>query len=222
MFRRGQKTYLNGKRALRYPEYAPESERGRDLRITERGEPVLHTPAAEITAASTPALGSPELATLIDDMFATMDVAQGVGLAAPQVGVGLRVFVYDVTDDDDVRHVGHVINPVLAVDAEVDPITDREGCLSVVGAYEDLERPGGASVTGVDRDGKPVRLEATGYLARAFIHECQHLDGVLYFDHLTAEQQADCLAQRDAQRATVLAERHEMALYLGKEPAVYP
>ncbi|WP_425955193.1 peptide deformylase [Xylanimonas sp. McL0601] len=215
--RRRPVTYLLGEPVDDYPAYAPESQRGHALRITEIGEPVLHTPARTVTEFSTP-----ELARLIDDMFATMDVAEGVGLAAPQVGVDLRVFVYDLTDDRGDRHVGAVVNPQLEMDLEADPETEDEGCLSVPGAYVPLVRPGGATIRGVDQNGGPVQLEATGYLARCFIHEAQHLDGVLYWDHLTPEQQADALRQRDEQRADVLANRHEIALELEKTPPEYP
>ncbi|ACZ29397.1 peptide deformylase [Xylanimonas cellulosilytica DSM 15894] len=217
IFRRRPATYVLGERVKDYPAYAPESQRGRVLRITEIGEPVLHTPARPVTE-----LGTPELARLIDDMFTTMDVAEGVGLAAPQVGVDLRVFVYDLTDDAGDRHVGAVVNPELELDLDADPEVEDEGCLSVPGAYAPLERPGGATIRGVDQLGGPVQLEATGYLARCFIHEAQHLDGTLYWDHLTPEQQADALRQRDEKRAEVLAQRREIAIELEKRPAEYP
>jgi peptide deformylase len=215
--RRRPVTYVLGEAVDEYPAYAPESQRGRALRITEIGEDVLHRPARTVTEFSTP-----ELSRLVDDMFATMDAATGVGLAAPQVGVDLRVFVYDLTDDRGDRHVGHVVNPVLEVDLEADVETEDEGCLSVPGAYEPLERPGGATVRGVDKDGAPVQIEATGYLARCFIHEAQHLDGTLFWDHLTPELQADALRQRDEQRAATLAARREVAIELGKTPPDYP
>ncbi|QAY64261.1 peptide deformylase [Xylanimonas allomyrinae] len=215
--RRRPTTYLLGEPVGEYPAYAPESQRGRVLRITEIGEPVLHAPARAVTEFSTP-----ELARLIDDMFATMDVAEGVGLAAPQVGVDLRVFVYDLTDDRGDRHVGAVVNPVLEVGLDAEPQTEDEGCLSVPGAYVPLARPGEASIRGVDQHGAPVQLDATGYLARCFIHEAQHLDGLLYWDHLTSAQQADALRQRDEKRAEVLANRREIAIELEKTPAEYP
>ncbi|AEG43241.1 peptide deformylase [Isoptericola variabilis] len=215
--RRRPVTYLLGEPADPYPAQAPEVRRGRVLRITEIGEPVLHTPARTVTEFSTP-----ELARLIDDMFATMEVAEGVGLAAPQVGVDLRVFVYDLTDEHGDRHVGHVVNPELEVDAEASPETEDEGCLSVPGAYEPLERPGAATIRGVDQHGGPVQLTATGYLARCFIHEAEHLDGTLYWDHLSPELQADALRQRDEERAHVLAGRRELAIELDKVPAEYP
>ncbi|WP_418275014.1 peptide deformylase [Isoptericola jiangsuensis] len=215
--RRRPTTYLQGVAVEQYPAQAPEARRGRALRITEIGEPVLHTPARDVETFSTP-----ELARLIDDMFTTMEVAQGVGLAAPQVGVDLRVFVYDVTDDRGDRHVGHVVNPVLDIDTTAELVTEDEGCLSVPGAYVPLARRSAVSVRGVDQLGAPVQLEATGFLARCYIHECQHLDGVLYWDHLDADGQADALRQRDEERADILAERREIAIELDKRPAEYP
>jgi peptide deformylase len=211
------KIFLNGKRVRFFPDFTPESERGTARRVTEIGEPVLHTPAAPVTE-----FGTPELAALIDDMFASMDVAEGVGLAAPQIGVGLQVFVYDLTDDDDDRHVGHIINPVLTTDASAEPETRDEGCLSVPGAFEPLERPGAATVTGVDMNGRPLTLTAHGYLARCFIHETQHLQGTLYWDHLAPDLQQDALRQRDENRPAILAERREAALEFDKTPPEYP
>ena len=187
------------------------------LRITEIGEPVLHTPARTVEEFSTP-----ELARLIDDLFATMESAQGVGLAATQVGTGLRVFVYDLTDSAGDRHVGHVVNPVLEMDLSAEPETEDEGCLSVPGAYEPLERPGAAAVRGVDQHGAPLQLSGEGYLARFLIHESQPLDGTLYWDHLSADLQADALKQRDTERAQVIAERREIAVELDKTPPDYP
>jgi peptide deformylase len=215
--RRKPVTYLLGEPVEDYPATAPEVARGHVLRITEIGEPVLHEPARTVEKFSTP-----ELARLIDDMFATMESAQGVGLAAPQVGVDLRVFVYDLTDSSGDRHVGHVVNPELEIDPDADPETEEEGCLSIVGAYEPLERPGGAIVRGVDQHGGPVQLSGTGYLARCFIHETQHLDGVLYWDHLDADLQADALEQRDEEREHIIAERREIAIELDKTPPSYP
>jgi peptide deformylase len=122
------------------------------------------------------------LAALIDDMFAAMAVASGVGLAAPQVGVSLAVFVYDCPDGDGQRQVGHVINPVIEVFGE--PDTADEGCLSVPGPYHELERASGATVRGFDKTGAPVEVTGTGYFARCLQHETDHLNGMLYIDRL--------------------------------------
>lgn len=99
--------FVQGRPVESYPPLAPEARRGSVRRITEVGEEVLHKPCRDVTEFG------PDLAALIDDMFLTMYVAEGAGLAANQVGVNLRLFVYDCPDDDGVRHVGHIANPVL-------------------------------------------------------------------------------------------------------------
>lgn len=149
--------------------------------ITLVGEPALHHPCATVTRFDD------ELATLVDDMFASMYEANGVGLAANQIGVGLRVFVYDCPDDDDVRHLGHVVNPTLE---ELAPehrqlVEGEEGCLSVPGPYATLARPDLAIVHGFDRNGEPVTIEGSGFFARCLQHETDHLAGQLYIDRLT-------------------------------------
>ena len=145
--------------------------------VTVAGNPVLHRTSSQVTSFDE------SLATLIDDMFATMTVASGVGLAAPQVGVELAVFVYDCPDADGVQHVGHMVNPqIVSTSAE---LTDgEEGCLSVPGPYHDLPRPSVATVRGVDKTGAPVEVTGTGFFARCLIHETEHLQGILYIDHL--------------------------------------
>jgi len=141
------------------------------------GDSVLSTPCREVAAFDD------DLSTLIDDMFASMYRAEGVGLAAPQIGVDLRVFVYDCPDDDGVHHVGHVVNPVLGP-ISTDTQDGEEGCLSVPGPYHELERPMTATVRGVDRDGAPVEVTGTGFFARCLMHEFEHLKGMLFIDHL--------------------------------------
>ncbi|GAA3015897.1 peptide deformylase 2 [Streptomyces fulvorobeus] len=150
------------------------------------GDPVLHSPCEEVTDFG------PALARLVEDMFATMYAAQGVGLAANQIGVGLKVFVYDCPDDDDLRHLGHVVNPVLI---EVDGITVRgpEGCLSLPGLEAGTERFDRAVVEGVDIEGNPVRITGTGWFARCLQHECDHLRGTVYTDRLTGLRRARAL-----------------------------
>lgn len=211
------RTFLQGMPVEDYPDLPPEALRGRVLRITEVGEEVLHRPCRDVET-----FGAPELVALVDDMFATMTVAEGVGLAANQVGVDLRLFVYDLTDDDGDRHVGHVANPVL----EIGPVDDTEeldeGCLSVPGPARELFRPVRAAVTGVDVHGRPVRVEGEGYLARALQHEVGHLDGLLYLDLLSKRARKAVLAEMSEARRGVLDRRRELALALGKEPALYP
>lgn len=141
------------------------------------GDPVLHTAAAAVTDFG------PELATLIEDMFATMYVAEGVGLAATQVGVGLQVFVYDCNDDEGNYHKGHIVNPVIVAASEQLDDAD-EGCLSVPGPYASVARPHTVTVAGVDQHGDPVEVTGSGFLARCLAHETEHLQGILYIDHL--------------------------------------
>ena len=149
---------------------------GTPRKIRVVGDPVLHTPAREVTVFDE------SLATLIDDMFASLAVAEGVGLAAPQIGVDLAVFVYDCPDGTGSRAVGHVVNPIIETSGPLDD--SDEGCLSVPGPYHDLPRFAEARVHGVDKTGAPVSVSGTGYLARCLQHETDHLRGVLYIDHL--------------------------------------
>lgn len=151
--------------------------------IVIAGDPVLHTPTQPVTEDVS------ELRELIEDMYETMDRAHGVGLAANQVGVGKRLFVYNCPDDNDVWHRGCVINPVLTT-SEIpktmpnDDGSDDEGCLSVPGLSFPTGRADSAVVTGLDENGNEVRIEATGFLARCMQHEVGHLDGFLYTDCL--------------------------------------
>ncbi|WP_330329232.1 peptide deformylase [Streptomyces sp. NBC_00536] len=142
------------------------------------GDPVLHSACAEVTDFG-PALGR-----LVEDMFATMYAAEGVGLAANQIGVNQRVFVYDCPDDEDVRHVGHVVNPRL-VEADGLELIGPEGCLSLPGLEAGTVRFDHAVVEGVTSDGAPVRISGTGFFARCLQHECDHLDGGVYADRVT-------------------------------------
>ncbi|WP_432250328.1 peptide deformylase [Streptomyces sanyensis] len=147
------------------------------------GAPVLHAPCETVTDFGAP------LARLVEDMFATMYAARGVGLAANQVGEALRVFVYDCPDDEDLRHLGHVVNPRL-VEADGLVVRGPEGCLSLPGLEAPTERFDRAVVEGVTADGAPVRIEGTGFFARCLQHECDHLDGLLYADRLTSRRRA--------------------------------
>jgi peptide deformylase len=149
---------------------------GTPRKIRVVGDPVLATPCRPVTEFDD------DLAALVDDMFASMAVAEGVGLAAPQVGDDRAVFVYDCLDGEGVRHVGHVVNPEVVATSGTQ-IGD-EGCLSVPGPYHELERADVVTVRGVDRDGKPVEVTGTGFFARCLLHETDHLRGTLYIDHL--------------------------------------
>lgn len=151
------------------------------LEIRIVGDPVLRTPAEDVSRFG------PELARLVQDMTETMDAVSGVGLAAPQVGVGLRVFTYRVGDQ-----YGHVVNPVLEVGG-ADEDEALEGCLSVPGLGYRLPRPGWARVSGADMTGVPLVIEAEGVLARCLQHETDHLDGRLYIDRLRGADKKEAL-----------------------------
>ncbi|MET9697288.1 peptide deformylase [Streptomyces sp. NPDC006529] len=178
--------------------------------ITEIGDPVLHRRCQDVTEFATP-----ELSRLIKDMFFTMHVAHGVGLAAGQVGVDLRLFVYDCPGARGERHIGHVLNPELQVTGEY-AITRREGCLSVPGAARELIRPASVTVRGADWRGNPVTVSGTGLFARCLQHETDHTDGTLYVDRLTPEERGRSLAQMYDNRASVMAERAGRARSLAR------
>ncbi|AEM81281.1 Peptide deformylase [Streptomyces violaceusniger Tu 4113] len=166
-------------------------ERGTARPITVYGNPVLHKECRDVTVFDE------ELARLVDDMFASQRAAEGVGLAANQIGVDLKVFVYDCMDDEGVRHVGAVCNPVLEeLPADRRVLDDsNEGCLSVPTAYMELARPDYAVVRGQDLDGEPIAVRGTGYFARCLQHETDHLYGYLYTDRLSKRDRKDVLKQ---------------------------
>ncbi|RNL86898.1 peptide deformylase [Halostreptopolyspora alba] len=197
-----------------FPEMAPEARRGSVRRVTVTGEDVLHRRNQEVGSDW---FGSAELGQLVDDMFCTMYVAEGVGLAANQVGVDLRLFVYDCPDDDGVRHVGHVVNPVLD---ERDPagnplVVENEGCLSVPGPHAELARPEYAVVRGYDREGAPLVIEGSGYFARCLQHETDHTEGRVYTDRLSKRQRKKVLEEMGAMAEDVFARREANAARLG-------
>jgi peptide deformylase len=139
------------------------------------GDPVLRTAADPVTVFDA------ELRKLVADLTDTMQEAPGLGLAAPQIGVGLRVFTYFVDDE-----LGHLINPDL--DLSADEETDDEGCLSFPGLAFPTKRSFGVVARGFNMHGEPVTLEGSGLLARCVQHETDHLDGVLFIDRLDADQ----------------------------------
>ena len=153
--------------------------------IVIAGEPVLHRSAEEVSVFDD------NLRQLVEDMYETMDKAPGVGLAAPQIGVGLRVFVYNYDDDEGNPRRGVVINPTIKLGPiskePADEDTEVEGCLSAPGERFPLKRADFAVVEGVDLDENPVHIEATGWFARIMQHEFDHLDGLLYLDKLSKE-----------------------------------
>lgn len=158
-------------------------------RIRVVGDPVLRTPTRQVTSFDD------DLRRLIDDLFETNTAAHGAGLAANQIGVDLRVFVYDCADDKGVRQRGVVVNPVIETDGVPetmpDPDDDFEGCLSVPGETFPTGRAEWARVSGFDGAGEPVVAEGTGFLARCFQHETDHLDGLLYLDRLVGRYSKD-------------------------------
>jgi peptide deformylase len=150
--------------------------------IVISGDPVLHTPAEPVVDFDD------SLRLLVQDLYETMDAAPGVGLAGPQVGVGLRLFTFSYEDDDGVQTRGVAINPELWISPvparEADEDEDVEGCLSFPGERFPLQRAQSAILRAVDLDGKPFEIHAEGWLARIFQHEFDHLDGTLYVDRL--------------------------------------
>lgn len=174
---------------------------GRVFPIVQYPDPVLSTPCAPVEVFDD------HLRQLVADMFASMYAAAGVGLAANQIGISARVFVYDCPDADERMHRGVVINPVLEVPdvGERNLDDDDEGCLSVLHQHASVARPDHSAVRGVDANGDPVRVEGTGVLARCLQHETDHLNGLLYIDRISAKARRKVLKGH----AEVLAELAE-------------
>jgi peptide deformylase len=147
------------------------------------GDPVLRQRASEVTDVD----GA--LARLVDDMFDTLDGAAGLGLAAPQVGVQKRLFVYEMTDGAK----GVIVNPVITESRG--EWTYDEGCLSIPGLYFEITRPNEIHLTGYDLDGNEISIEADELMSRLFQHELDHLDGVLLLERLEADQRKQALRQ---------------------------
>jgi len=156
------------------------------LRITKHGERVLKTACPPVDYAAL----APELPKLLKDMWATMNAARGVGLAAPQIDRNLRLAVIDVRPEGRSQRLV-LINPeILSAEGEQN---DEEGCLSVPGVYAKLKRFAKVRVRALGEDGKPWEMTGTGLLARAFQHEIDHLDGKLYVDRLPFEERLKVL-----------------------------
>jgi peptide deformylase len=145
----------------------------RDIRIL--GDSALRVRCSEVEKIDD------EVRELVDDLMDTMYAADGIGLAAPQVGIPLRVFVYDVREPE--IEPGVLINPRFVEAGGT--IRDTEGCLSIPGLNETVERYSEVVVEGLDREGRAVRIEATDLLSRCLQHENDHLDGILFIDHLS-------------------------------------
>ena len=166
--------------------------------IVRWGEPVMHRTQEPITVFDE------ELRALAADMVATMYAADGVGLAACQIGVDRSVFVFDCPDDDGVRHVGVVCNPELFLPEGRDRRLDdgEEGCLSLPGLAYDTRRALSVVAKGFNQHGDPVVIDGSELLARCIQHETDHLDGILFNDRLDREQRKLALkAVREAQWA---------------------
>ncbi len=147
------------------------------LRVTKHGEKVLKTPSAPIDYEAF----KPELPKLLKDMWATMYAVRGVGLAAPQIGLNVRVAVIDVKPEGKSQKLV-LINPeILKLEGG---LREEEGCLSLPGVYAKVKRAARATVRALDENGRPWEMTGEGLLARAFQHEVDHLDGTLFIDHL--------------------------------------
>jgi peptide deformylase len=146
--------------------------------ITKYGQPVLEQKAAAITEFDTP-----ELHKLVDDMFESMYAARGVGLAAPQIGIGKRIAVIDLTTGEDPQAKIVLINPEIV--AREGSQTGEEGCLSIPTFREPVTRAQKVTVRAQDATGKEFEMTGEDLLARAFLHETDHLNGTLYISHVS-------------------------------------
>lgn len=160
--------------------------------------PISHFPDDRVLrqkAKKVPAIDA-SIERLINNMIETMQQARGVGLAAPQVGVSLRVIVLQMPGEEPIA----LINPEIVETAGEQTVT--EGCLSVPGYYGEIRRPAEVVVKGKDRRGKPTRIKASGLMAEALEHEIDHLNGMLYIDHVESPEnlhEIEPLAPREQQ-----------------------
>lgn len=145
------------------------------------GDPVLRSVCDPVT------LGEPRVAALVNDLIETVTIPGRAGLAANQIGVGLRAFSYNIDGD-----IGYVINPVLA-EVSGEPDLVDEGCLSVPGFFFPRLRYPFARVTGVDLEGNPIEVSGEGLMAQALQHEVDHLDGHLYIEGLAPETKREAM-----------------------------
>jgi peptide deformylase len=155
---------------------------GKVLPITRWGEPVMHQPTKPVTEFDD------ALHQLVRDMFATMSAAQGVGLAATQVGLGISLFVFSCPDADEQIVSGACCNPVVQLPTGKDRnlVSQDEGCLSLPGGYAPLARPDKAVCASLDIWGQPQEFTGTGLLARCLQHETDHLGGTVFGDRLSS------------------------------------
>jgi len=179
--------------APEHAPYGPLPEGGTVRPMTRWGSPVMHRPQQQVTAYDD------ELRSLVADMVATMYAADGVGLAACQIGVDLAVFVFDCPDESGERTVGVVCNPVLTLPEGRDRRLDDgdEGCLSFPGAFVECARPDVATVRGTGLTGEPVEFSGDGLLARCLQHETDHTVGTVFGDRLSTKQRKKLQKQHD-------------------------
>jgi peptide deformylase len=161
--------------------------------MTRWGTPVMHHPQQQVTTFDA------ALRELAADMVATMYAADGVGLAACQIGEDVAMFVFDCPDDSGERTVGVVCNPVLTLPEGRDRVLDddQEGCLSYPGAFVDCARPDFAAVDGLGLDGEPVHFEGDGLLARCLQHETDHTVGTVFGDRIATKARKKLQKQHD-------------------------
>jgi len=173
--------------------YGPLPEGGSARPITRWGTPVMHRPQQRVTVFDE------ALRTLAADMVTTMYAADGVGLAACQIGEDVAMFVFDCPDAAGVRTVGVVCNPVVTLPQGQDRTLDEddEGCLSFPGAFVECARPDHARVDGVGLDGRPVTFEGDGLLARCLQHESDHLNGTVFGDRISDKARKRLKRQHD-------------------------
>jgi peptide deformylase len=173
--------------------HGPLPEGGTVRPMTRWGTPVMHRPQQPVTSYDG------ELRALVADMVATMYAADGVGLAACQIGVDLAVFVFDCPDESGRHTAGVVCNPVLTLPEGRDRQLDDgdEGCLSFPGAFVACARPDRASVTGFGLDGEPVGFSGDGLLARCLQHETDHTLGTVFGDRLPTKLRKKLQKQHD-------------------------
>ena len=176
--------------------FGPLPRGGHVRPMTRWGTPVMHRPQQQVTVFDD------ALRSLAADMVATMYAADGVGLAACQIGEDVAMFVFDCPDASGERTVGIVCNPVLTLPEGERRVLDedQEGCLSFPGAFIDLARPDWAAVDGVGLDGEPVHFEGDGLLARCLQHETDHTVGTVFGDRLADKPRKKLQKQHDKLR----------------------
>lgn len=173
--------------------HGPLPEGGKVRPITRWGTPVMHAPQKRVTSFDQ------ELHDLVADMVATMYAAEGVGLAACQIGVDLAVVVFDCPDSTGQRTVGVLCNPEVTMPDGKDRVLDvaEEGCLSFPGAFVECGRPDFATATGLGLDGEPVEFSGDGLLARCLQHETDHTLGTVFGDRISDKNRKKLKKQHD-------------------------